>query len=73
MLWLILLTLHREVEIVLSVCSTSQENKNNAGGQTKGSRRPASCVCYGSDLAGLALLQALESQATPTSDSFLAK
>lgn len=35
MLWLILLTLHREVEIVLSVCSTSQENKNNAGGQTK--------------------------------------
>lgn len=40
MLWIMLLTLHKKVEIVLAVSSTSQESKNNLSYWTKGSRSP---------------------------------
>lgn len=71
MLWLILLTLHKKAEVVLTMSSASQESKNNSGGQTKGSHSPASCLWYLSVLGGLTSLQAVKPKGIPTSDAFL--
>jgi len=71
MLWLILLTLHKKVEIVLTTSSTSQESESSSSGQMKGSHSPASHLWYVSVLGDLTLLQAVESQCISTSDVFL--
>lgn len=72
MLWLILLTLHREVEIVLSVCSTSQENKNKVVRQKAHVGQHPVCGMDQTWMDWL-LLQAVEFQGTPTSEALLAK